>query len=40
MSGACYRTCFTDVWDYSCTDALVAYDYAGPLYSAIGYDQL
>lgn len=38
MSGACYRTCFTDVWDYSCTDALVAYDYAGPLYSAIGYD--
>lgn len=37
MSGACYRTCFTDVWDYSCTDALVAYDYATPLYSAIGY---
>lgn len=37
MSGACYRICFTDVWDYSCTDALVAYDYAAPLYSAIGY---
>ena len=38
MSGACYRICFTDVWDYSCTDALVAFDYATPLYSAIGYD--
>lgn len=29
-SGACYRICFTDVWDYSCTDALVAFDYATP----------
>ncbi len=38
MSGACYRSCFTDVWDYSCTDALVAFDYVTPLYSAIGYD--
>ena len=38
MSGVCYRVCFTDVWDYSCTDALVAYDYAVPLYSAVGYD--
>ena len=37
MSGACYRVCFTDVWDFSCTDALVAFDYATPLYSAIGY---
>ena len=37
MSGACYRICFTDVWDYSCTDALVAFDYVTPLYSAIGY---
>lgn len=37
MSGACYRVCFTDVWDYSCTDALVAFDYAAPLYKAIGY---
>ncbi|MCM1155419.1 MAG: helix-turn-helix domain-containing protein [Roseburia sp.] len=37
MSGACYRICFTPVWDYSCTDALVAYDYATPLYEAIGY---
>jgi len=36
MSGACYRVCFTDVWDYSCTDALVAYDYASPLSEAIG----
>lgn len=38
MSGACYRICFVDVWDYSCTDALVAFDYATPLYRAIGYD--
>lgn len=37
MSGACYRICFMEVWDYSCTDALVAYDYATPLYKAIGY---
>lgn len=37
MSGACYRICFTDVWDYSCTDALVAFDYATPLFNAIGY---
>lgn len=37
MSGACYRICFVDVWDWSCTDALVSYDYATPLYNAIGY---
>ena len=37
MSGACYRVCFTDVWDWSCTDALVAYDYATPLYNSLGY---
>ncbi len=37
MSGACYRTCFVDVWDYSCTDALVAYDYATPLFKNLGY---
>lgn len=37
MSGACYRISFTDVWDFSCTDALVAYDYASPLSDAIGY---
>jgi transcriptional regulator with XRE-family HTH domain len=37
MSGACYRICFVDVWDWSCTDALVAFDYATPLYNAIGY---
>ncbi|MDE6619576.1 MAG: helix-turn-helix domain-containing protein [Lachnospiraceae bacterium] len=37
MSGACYRICFVDVWDYSCTDALVAFDYATPLFRAIGY---
>lgn len=37
ISGACWRVCFTDVWDYSCTDALVSYDYATPLYRGIGY---
>lgn len=37
MSGACYRICFTSVWDYSCTDALVTLDYATPLYNAVGY---
>ena len=37
LSGACYRICFTDIWDFSCTDALVAYDYAEPLYRALGY---
>lgn len=37
MSGACYRICFTEVWDYSCTDALVSFDYATPLFNAIGY---
>lgn len=36
MSGACYRICFTDVWDYSCTDALVAFDYAAPLSRNLG----
>lgn len=37
MSGACYRICFTDVWDYSCMDALVAYDYASPLSESVGF---
>lgn len=37
MSGACYRICFTDVWDFSCTDALVAFDYLEPLSKALGY---
>ena len=37
MSGACYRINFTEVWDWSATDALVAFDYATPLYNAIGY---
>ncbi len=37
MSGACYRICFTDVWDYSCTDALVAFDYATPFFKNLGY---
>ncbi|MEA4890497.1 MAG: helix-turn-helix transcriptional regulator [Clostridiaceae bacterium] len=38
LSGACYRVCFTKVWDWSCTDALVAYDYASVLFQAIGYE--
>lgn len=38
MSGACYRICFVDVWDWSCTDALVSFDYDTRLYRAIGYD--
>ncbi len=37
MSGACYRVCFTDVWDYSCTDALVSFDFVTPLERAIGF---
>lgn len=37
MSGACYRICFVDVWDFSCTDALVSYDFSRTLYPAIGY---
>lgn len=37
MSGACWRICFTEVWDYSCTDALVAFDYATPLFENLGY---
>lgn len=37
MSGACYRICFAEAWDFSCTDALVSYDYAAPLYKAVGY---
>ena len=39
MSGACYRLAFTDVWDWSATDALVAFDYSGILFRAIGYQQ-
>ncbi|MDR0950014.1 MAG: hypothetical protein LBM69_10940 [Lachnospiraceae bacterium] len=38
MSGACYRIHFTDVWDWSATDALVAYGYDAPLCRAIGYE--
>ena len=40
MSGACYRVCFVDVWDWSCTDALVSFDFATPLYNAIGYSPI
>ncbi len=37
MSGAAYRVCFVAGWDWSCTDALVSFDFATPLYDAIGY---
>lgn len=40
MSGACYRICFCDVWDWSCTDALVSFDYDTRLYRAIGYEPI
>lgn len=40
MSGACYRIAFTDVWDWSATDALVAFDYSSILFHAIGYEQI
>jgi len=40
MSGACYRINFTETWDWSATDALVAFDYSGPLFRAIGYEQV
>lgn len=37
VSGACWRTAFAPVWDYSSTDALAAYDYASPAFRAYGY---
>lgn len=40
ISGACYRIAFTEVWDYSAVDALVAYDYSTPLFKAAGYEQI
>ena len=40
MSGACYRINFAEVWDWSPTDALVAFDYSTPLFRAIGYEQI
>ncbi|WP_052380701.1 helix-turn-helix domain-containing protein [Paenibacillus camerounensis] len=36
ISGACWRAAFTPVWDYSAADALTAYDYASPAFSAYG----
>lgn len=36
ISGACYRFAFCDVWDWSATDALVAFDYASILFQALG----
>ncbi|WP_249901589.1 helix-turn-helix transcriptional regulator [Paenibacillus sp. PK3_47] len=38
VSGACWRIAFDPVWDYSSADALVAYDYATPAFSAFGID--
>lgn len=40
LSGACYRICFTDVWDWSCTDALVSYNYSSVLFKALGYEEI
>ena len=40
MSGACYRINFTEIWDWSATDALVAFDYSNPMFKAIGYEQV
>ena len=40
LSGACYRLNFTGAWDWSATDALVAFDYAAPLMRAIGYENV
>ena len=40
MSGACYRINFTQIWDWSATDALVAFDYSKPFFRAIGYEQV
>lgn len=40
LSGACYRIAFTEVWDWSAVDALVAFDYSSILFHAIGYEQI
>ncbi|NLY18730.1 MAG: hypothetical protein GX045_07220 [Clostridiaceae bacterium] len=40
LSGACYRIAFTEIWDWSATDALVAFDYSSILFNAIGYEQI
>lgn len=40
MSGACYRICFTEIWDWSATDALVAFPYSKILFRAIGYEEI
>ncbi len=37
LSGACYAVCFIDIWDWSCTDALVTYDFNGNIFHAVGY---
>ncbi|MCE3198239.1 helix-turn-helix domain-containing protein [Paenibacillus sonchi] len=36
VSGACWRIAFTAMWDYSSTDALVAYNYSDPAFNAYG----
>lgn len=38
LSGACYRIAFTEVWDWSAVDALVAFDYSKILFQAIAYE--
>ncbi|HHV45833.1 MAG TPA: hypothetical protein GXX53_02825 [Tissierellia bacterium] len=40
MSGTYYRIAFTEAWDWSATDALVAFDYSSILFNAIGYEQI
>lgn len=40
LSGACYRIAFTEVWDWSAVDALVAFDYSAILFKAIGYEPI
>jgi transcriptional regulator with XRE-family HTH domain len=36
-SGACWRSTFAPIWDYSSADALAAYDYAAPAFQAYGF---
>lgn len=38
VSGACWRTAFAPVWDYSAADALAALDYATPGFRAYGFE--
>jgi len=40
LSGACCRIAFTEIWDWSAADALVAFDCASILFTAIGYEPI